>query len=275
MRRSSVFFIVLWARFPPNQDMTARKRCRPAPAKVRIAIIDAQASTRIGISHFLRKTPEWEVIWASATGSEAAEKFSVEAPQMLILDIRLPDGSGLDLIKRFLNLNPKLLILVYTMESEEFYAWRCIEAGACGYIRKTALMTDFKTVLETILQGELHFPAEVASKTLRRIRGRRSKNDRKGDHWNIHDLTDREIEVLQLIGLGRSSAECAELLGIKPRTLEVHRANIRTKIGLSSSLQLRTYATMLYIETNDRRGKGRDPASRTRNSDFSLPPLLP
>ena len=222
---------------------TAPKPASPSPRE-RIAIVDGQPSSRIGLSHFIKKIGRWDVAWASATAEEAMTKLEAEEPDLMILDIQLPGKDGLEFIKHLMPLYPNLKILVHSGHSEEFYAERCLRAGAMGYLHKMDPMGSFEKAVDKVLHGELYLNPRLARQTLHSMVKHVVK--RHDDDHHLHDLTDRELEVMILMAQGDSCQDSAEKLHISPRTVQVHRNNIRLKIGLESALQLHAYAVRFY-----------------------------
>jgi DNA-binding NarL/FixJ family response regulator len=211
------------------------KKPSPSPTKrPRLAIVDAQPACRIGLSHFIKKIGRWDIAWASATAEEAMEKLAKDLPDLLILEIELHGKDGLEFIKFLRPLYPELKILVHSAHSGEFYAERCIRAGASGYFHKMEPMGRFEKAVETVLSDHIFVNSHVAQMAV----GTRHR----GEDAHIHNLTDRELEILQLIAKGHSCQDTADKLRISPRTVQVHRNNIRLKIGLESALQLHAYA---------------------------------
>lgn len=209
-------------------------------APKRIAIVDSLPSCRIGLSHYVKKLGLWEIAWASSTAEEALDKMARDLPDLLVVEIELHGKDGLEFIKYLRPLYPALRILVYSSHHEEFYAERCIRAGASGYFHKMEPMGRFRRAVETVLAGELFLNSRITRQTVEMLAGR---NGKKGfDSTRVHDLTDRELEILQLIAKGHSCRDTADKLRISPRTVQVHRNNIRLKIGLESALQLHAYA---------------------------------
>jgi len=212
--------------------------------KERIAIVDSQPSSRIGLSHYIKKIGRWEIAWASATAKEAMEKICNDQPDLMILEIQLIGKDGLEFIKTLMPLYPTLKIMVHSAYNEEFYAERCIKAGARGYLHKMEAMVHFEKAVEKVLRGELYLNPRIARQALQ---ASVCQSERlKGDDHNLHNLTDRELEIMILMAEGQSCHDSAEKLKISPRTVQVHRNNIRLKIGLESSLQLHAYAVRFY-----------------------------
>jgi DNA-binding NarL/FixJ family response regulator len=219
-----------------------------APSRPRIAIVDSQPACRIGLTHFIKKIGRWDVIWASSTAEEAMDKMAKETPDLLILEIELHGKDGLEFIKHLRPLYPSLKILVHSAHNEEFYAERSIRAGATGYFHKMEPMGRFERAVETVLAGELFLNSRITRQAIETLAGRNAKKGFDSSH--IHGLTDRELEILQLIAKGHSCQDTADKLHISPRTVQVHRNNIRLKIGLDSALQLHAYA-MRFCQDED------------------------
>jgi len=223
------------------------KNTTPSEAKhrkERIAIVDSLPSCRIGLTHHIMKLDLWEVAWASSTAEEAMEKLAKDEPELLILEIQLLGKDGLEFIKSLIPFYPNLKILVHSSHSEEFYAERCIRAGALGYLNKADPMGNFEHAVKKVLSGEMYLTERIARQTLHTVLNK-SGND---ESHHLHDLTDRELEVMILMAHGHSCHDSAEKLHISPRTVQVHRNNIRLKIGLASALQLHAYAVRFYGE---------------------------
>jgi DNA-binding NarL/FixJ family response regulator len=214
----------------------------PAERKLRIGIVDSQPSCRIGLTHYINKLGRWEVIWTSATAEEAMEKISTEEPDLMILEIHLIGKDGLEFIKSLIPFYPNLKILVHSSYSEEFYAERCLRAGAMGYLHKMDPMGGFESAVEKVLNGELFLNPRIARQIIH------STVAEKNKHNNLQPrtLTDRELEIIILLAQGHSCQDSAKKLHISPRTVQVHRNNIRLKLGLQTALQLHTYAVRFY-----------------------------
>lgn len=214
------------------------------PRKERIAIVDSQPSSRIGLDHFIKKIGRWEIAWSSATAEEALEKMAKDEPDLMILEIQLIGKDGLEFIKHLMPLYPHLKILVHSAHNEEFYAERCLRAGAMGYLHKMDPMANFEKAVEKVLHGELYVNPRLAKQALHSLVNH--AGNLKGDDHHLHNLTDRELEIMILMAKGDSCQDSAEKLKISPRTVQVHRNNIRLKIGLESALQLHAYAVKFY-----------------------------
>lgn len=221
---------------------------RSLPQRHRIAIVDSHPASRIGISHYVKKLDRWDIAWASSTAEEAMEKMDKDCPDLMVLEIELHGKDGLEFIKFLRPLYPDLRILIHSNHSEEFYAERCVRAGAMGYLHKMDPMGRFEKAVETVLRGELYLNSHIVRHAIQSLSGKNGNGKHGFEASHIHGLTDRELEILQLIAKGYSCQDTADKLRISPRTVQVHRNNIRLKIGLESALQLHAYAVRFCTE---------------------------
>lgn len=210
-----------------------------------ISIIDPHDSTRNGLSHSIRDHADLDVLWETDTAEAGLELVQKNPPDLLLMEIQLPGKDGLELIKDLHAIRSDIKILVHSQQSEEFYAERCIRAGALGFVSKNDTLSNLHKAIIRTLHGDVAVSSNMTAKVLHAI-----GNHRKGmdDTHHLHDLTDRELEIMILMGKGHTCHDSAEKLHISPRTVQVHRNNIRLKIGLENSLQLHAYAVRFYSE---------------------------
>ena len=241
----------------PLPDQSHSNNGHTSNGKSRIAVVESHTAARMGLTHFIQSDDRWEVAWACTSAEEAQDLALKTPPDALILSILLPGKDGLELIKYLLPLLPELKILVHSMHAEEFYAERCLRAGALGYLRKSDSLEMLKEAIERILHGDIFLSPRIARHTLQAIA--QSNGHRHNDH-HLHQLTDRELEIIILMAQGYSVHQTAEKLHISPRTAQVHRNNIRLKIGLESAAQLYAYAIRFYGEEREE-GMAHEPQS--------------
>ena len=163
-------------------------------------------------------------------------------PDLALVDISLPGKSGLELIKDIQALAPGLATLVISMHDESLYAERVLRADARGYVMKQEGGKRIMDAIRTVLEGKVFVSDKMSARFLDLFSGRRSAGN------SVAALTDREFEVFQLIGRGRSTKEIAGQLHLSPKTVEVHRVNIKTKLQLATSSELIHYAVR-WVET--------------------------
>lgn len=213
----------------------------------RILIVDDHALVREGMQRILEAEPDLEVVGAASCATEALALVSSVHPDMVITDLTLPDQNGLELIKDLKVLHPHIPILVVSMHDEEIYAERVLRAGARGYLMKDSAGENFSMAIRTVFRGGVHVSRETADRFLETM----TSNQKENCRFPLQRLSDREIEVFELIGLGKNTDEIADQFHIATRTVASHRRNIREKLRLTDSNAVLAYA-IKWIES----GKG-------------------
>lgn len=165
-------------------------------------------------------------------GRGAIEALSQTDPDAIILDLSLPDTGGIDLIKAIRAAGVNAPILVNSMHPESLYAERVLRAGANGYLMKQVAPKTVLTAIRKVLDGEAYLSDEMTRNLVNRIAGARELKR------SVEELTDREFEVFELIGRGQPTSDIADVLSISPKTVDVHRANIKAKLSISSGAEL-------------------------------------
>ncbi len=217
---------------------------------VRVAIVDGHAACRMGLTMQLAKTRTATVVWTSATAEEAFGKLSKERPDLLIVEIHLTGQDGLEFIKNLKPLYPDLKVLVHSSLSEDFYAARCLQAGAMGFLHKADPMGHLVPAMEKVLGGEAFLSTRATNKAIQSLTQNPLRAcNATGKDLSGKELTDRELEIIILMARGDSCQDTADKLHISPRTVQVHRTNIRNKLGLDSAVRLHAYAVRFYGES--------------------------
>ena len=207
----------------------------PAPKK--ILIVDDHPMMREGLRGVIRREPDLIVCGEVENAQQAMAAIPKLAPDLALVDITLPGKSGLELVKDIKAMHPHLAILAISMHDESLYAERMLRAGASGYITKQQPPEELVKAIRQVLGNHLYMSKEVSEKLLRRFSGQPIKIQSPAEI-----LTDREFEILQLIGEGKSPKEIARQLHISGKTVAVHSANIRQKLNLKSTAQLIRFA---------------------------------
>ena len=206
--------------------------------KVNLLLVDDHPVVTEGISRLLEQEEGWKVAGIAHTAQEALKLVKRKAFTIALVDISLNGVNGFDLIKDMKSERRKMPVLVLTMHREMFYAERAIRAGADGFVTKHAASEELKQAIRDVLDGTLYISNDLGSRMLTKyLKGRITPG--KG---LLDSLTDRELEVLSLIGEGRATREIAETLGLSVKTVEAHRANIKNKLGLKSGPELVRFA---------------------------------
>lgn len=208
----------------------------------RILLVDDHPLLREGLLRLIGHNPDWKVCGQSASAADAVQSVQELAPDLVIMDITLPDKSGIEAIKDLQSLTSGIQILVFSMHDEMLYAQRAIRAGAKGYIMKGAATEKLMEAIARVLAGEIYLSDRVSSQILNGLSGRRSDQQ-----FGLERLTDRELEVFELLGHGKSTGEISDLLHISPKTVDAHRFNLKTKLLLSDAQALMREA-ILWVE---------------------------
>jgi DNA-binding NarL/FixJ family response regulator len=204
----------------------------------RIILVDDHPMMREGMKRMIDAEPDMQCCGGVNSAEEAIGLVQKLQPDLLITDITLPGRNGLELIRDMRAILPGMPILVFSMHDELFYAERALKAGARGYLMKEAGSERMLQAIRRILAGEIAVSTAIASKILGQFAGQSNR----ALHSPIEKLTDREFEVYQLIGEGKSTKEIAVQLHLSEKTVAVHRGHIKEKLSLASALDLVRHA---------------------------------
>lgn len=225
----------------------------------KIFLVDDHPMLRAGLARLIEEKPGCHVCGEAQTAAEAFEEIPLLQPDMIVMDISLPDKNGLELIKDLNSIISGIPILVFSMHDEMLYAERVIRAGAKGYLMKGVATEKLNAAIDCVLGGGLYLSHHVSNHILNTLSTKR--NDGKVGQVGIERLSDREIEIFELIGRGKSNTQIAEQLHISPRTVDAHRCNIKSKLALTDAPSLMREA-VLWIELADRIPRESDVAAR-------------
>jgi two-component system response regulator NreC len=211
------------------QRMDAEAGTHPDP--IRIVLADDHAVMRSGLRMLLDAEPDLEVV-AEAGDAESAQRYvRGHKPDVLILDLNMPGGSGLDAIPQITGETPETKIVVLTMQRDPAFARQALAAGAIGYVLKSAADAELVSAVRLAAAGEPYLNPQLGAKL-----AAERPDARPGD------LSERELEVVRLIALGHTNPEIAEQLYVSVRTVEAHRAHIHQKLRVSSRADLVRFA---------------------------------
>jgi two-component system response regulator NreC len=206
---------------------------------IRVVVVDDHTLMRQGLVGLLDDEPDIEVIGQAGDISTGRAAIEAMSPDIILMDLGLPDGSGLDLTDELTNTDPELRILVVTMHERDDYLFQALRAGASGYVLKGADVQELLTAVRTVARGETYVDQSLTGKLvadyLTRLEGGK-------DRTQFDGLTEREREVLTLIADGLTSAEIGKRLFLSPHTVQTHRDHIMTKLDLHSRVELTKYA---------------------------------
>lgn len=205
--------------------------------KARIFLVDDHAVLRLGLQKLIAGEPDLVVCGEASSAKEALHRLRSEPADLVLVDISLPDTNGIELIKNLRAEKETLPILVLSTYDESQYALRALRAGASGYLMKTEPSEELMLAIRRVLKGEIAvskpFGEQLIFKVARGTPTGASPLDR---------LSDRELEILALVGNGKSTAQIAEALGLSVKTVESHRLHAKEKLGLRTSPDLVRFA---------------------------------
>ncbi|MGH7943302.1 MAG: response regulator [Limisphaerales bacterium] len=206
--------------------------------KSEILILDDQPLVREGLIRIINRENDLNCCGAVETIAVARNQLRAFKPDLVLMDILLPDGCGLDLIKELAQEQPELPVLVLSQCDETLYAERALKAGARGFLMKIHAASGIPAAIRAVLAGQFHVSPKVAALALHQMAGRKSGLSRQG----LGNLTDRELQIFQLLGAGVNSREIASRLHLSIKTIETHRENIKRKLKLSNAAELIRYS---------------------------------
>jgi DNA-binding NarL/FixJ family response regulator len=228
--------------------MKAKPRPSVAPAsppsRRRLLLVDDHPFMRAGLAQLIERQPDLAVCGEAADPAEAMRALASSQPDLILADLTMPGRSGLEFIKDLLASSPNLAVLVVSMHDEIVYAERALRAGARGYIMKEAGGEALLGAIRQVLRGEVYVSPRMSARVLESMTARKPR----GSSSPIEQLSDREFEVFQLIGQGKSTRDIAAQLHLSSKTVDVHRGNIKAKLGLTDATALIRHAVR-WVET--------------------------
>jgi DNA-binding NarL/FixJ family response regulator len=204
---------------------------------IRVVVADDHKVVRAGIRELLADEPDIEVVGEARNGHEAVELALAQRPDVVVMDINMPELSGVDATRRIRAADPAVRVLVLTAYQDDPYLYGLLDAGASGYILKTAEGGDIVRAVRATAAGQSTIDPAVASRLIARLTQPAGPSD---------GLTERELEVLRLAARGQTNKQIGVALGISDRTVQNHLANIYGKLGVAS----RTEAVTMGLQRN-------------------------
>ncbi len=207
--------------------------------KIRLLLVDDHAVVRTGLRMLLEGEEDIEIVGEAQNASETLNQISLLDPDVILMDIGLPDMSGIEATRKIKQLAPDIAIVALTIHEDEEYFFQMLDAGASGYVPKRAAPEELITAIRVTAQGEVYLYPSLA-KLL--VSDYLTQSNLPGKQATLDGLTPREYEVLTLLADGASNNEIAAQLSISPKTVARHRENIMGKLGLHSRAELVKYA---------------------------------
>jgi DNA-binding NarL/FixJ family response regulator len=214
--------------------------------KKSIIIIDDHPLFREGLKSIIAKETRYEVVGEAGTGSQGIQKIRELKPDLALVDVSLPDQSGIELIREILKCSPSTLVLIVSMHSKIDYIVKAFQTGAMGYIVKESAADMLLKGMDQVLQGNYFMDTSVSHQVVKKLVGMPPKEMLSNDA-GYDTLTPREQEVVILLAEGLSIKQIAGRLYISSKTVENHRANIMRKLGLHSTIEVIRYAAKLGL----------------------------
>jgi len=221
---------------------------KTGPDKSKILIVDDHPIVRQGLAELVNHENDLAVCGQAEDAHQAMKAIKELRPNIAVVDISLRETSGIELIKDINVQYPNLPVLALSMHDESLYAERALRAGAKGYIMKAEATEKVITAIRKILGGEVYVSDKMAAKMVRKLVGRRTEISTSP----IERLSDRELEVFNLIGKGYGTRQISERLHLSIKTIETYRAHIKEKLNLANAAELLQYAIQWVGSQNKR-----------------------
>ncbi|MDX1615968.1 MAG: response regulator transcription factor [Candidatus Promineifilaceae bacterium] len=212
--------------------------------KISLILADDHVVVRSGLRMLLDAQPDMEIVAEAETGKQAVDQVRDLKPDVILMDIQMPDMNGIEATEQIRKLAPDTAVLALTMHEDDQYFFEMLHAGASGYVPKRAAPDELLSAIRTVGRGEVFLYPSLAS---RLVQDYLKRTDLDEEPLIYDELTPREREVLTLIAEGLTNAEIAEELVISPKTVDRHRENIMRKLNMHSRIDLVKYALRMGL----------------------------
>jgi len=229
---------------PEAAPTPARTGASVAPVRKKILLVDDHPFMRAGLAQLIDKQPDMLVAGEAGDAAAAARELARTPVDLVLTDLTMPGRGGMEFIKDLQATQPALPILVVSMHDEVIYAERALRAGARGYIMKEAGGENLLAAIRQVMGGQVYVSPKMSARILDNLSARKPR----GSNSPIEKLTDREFEIFQLIGQGKSTRDIATQLNLSPKTVDVHRSHLKEKLELKDVTALVRHAVR-WIET--------------------------
>jgi DNA-binding NarL/FixJ family response regulator len=224
--------------------MTGNQTAQTGTAAARIVLVDDHPIVREGYQQLISQQPDLEVCGMAGDSQDALREVERTQPDLVLVDISLKSGNGLELCKQIRVRFPETKVLVASMHEESLFAERVLRAGAMGYINKDETTGKLIEAIRRVLSGKIYLSDAMKDRMLCRAVG--------SEHYNqespIDTLSDRELEVFEFIGRGVTIRSIAERLNLSPKTVESYRENLKAKLNVENSAELTRHAVQWVLE---------------------------
>jgi DNA-binding NarL/FixJ family response regulator len=213
---------------------------------IKILIVDDHPLVRQGLIGLLSTQSDFEVCGEASGIADARFQADSQKPDVAIIDLTLEDGSGIELIKYLNETHPEMKLLVLTMHDELVFAERALRAGAVGYVNKQEVSRTIVKAIREILEGKLYLSRRATERMVQLAVGSKGQQGQSP----IERLTDRELEIFQMIGQGLTTRQIATKLGLSPKTVDAHRERIKQRLELKNVTELTKHAVQWVLENH-------------------------
>jgi DNA-binding NarL/FixJ family response regulator len=210
-------------------------------SKIRLLLVEDHTVVRAGLRALFDRQSDMEVVAEAGTSAEGLVRSQASRPDLVVLDLTLPGGGGLDLIAGLLRQKPAPHVLVLSMHDDPAYVRAALAAGAAGYLVKTVREQDLLAAVRAVRHGQVFIDLEDETRTAS-VFGQAARAGVQGGALAVRRLSEREREVLRLLGQGHSNVAIAERLDLSPKTVATYRARIADKLGLKTTVDYVKYA---------------------------------
>jgi DNA-binding NarL/FixJ family response regulator len=218
--------------------MTTKTLPVAADQRHRVFLLDDHPMTRYGMARLIEQESDLVVCGEAENARSALDAVNSLRPNVVLVDLTMPGGEGIEFIKDLRAMYPEVAVLVVSMHDEEVYAQRALRAGSRGYIMKSEGGEQLIQAIHQVLQGKIYLSEKMAGKVLEVFSGQRQRNETS----TLDKLSDREFEVFRLLGQGLTTREISQRLRLGTKTVDTHRLHLRQKLGFKTGAALIKYA---------------------------------
>jgi DNA-binding NarL/FixJ family response regulator len=223
--------------------MTVEKNAGLGRKKHRVLLVDDHPLVRRGLADLLGREPDLEICGQAADVSEALQEVDRAPPDLIVIDLTLKGGHGIDLIEKIRARDEQIKMLVSSMHDEMLFAERVLRAGAMGYVTKQESPETLLGAIRQVLRGEVYLSSRMTSRLLHRVAAGAPPQESP-----IQSLSNRELEVFEMIGQGLTTLQIARRLELSPKTIETHREKLKQKLNLKNSAELNRRAVQWVLD---------------------------
>lgn len=213
-----------------------------------VFIVDDHPLVRAGFNHLVANEPDLEMCGEADGQSQALRQMRHRPVDVVLAAISLKNGTGLELTRELAAMSPDVRVLIYSKHDDSLYAERALRAGAKGYVNKREPAPVLLTAIRRVLNGQFYLSDQMTERMLCRTIGNGNGNGNPADESPLETLSDRELEVFELIGEGVTTRQIADRLFLSPKTVETYRENIKAKLNLKNAMELMQHAVKWTLE---------------------------